>query len=153
MTIPTNSYNFSPILWLVIIESQKCSSPKAMQAKVGRLDVNFREITTTTHTFDKSLCLLQKDHWRHSNCKPEKSVVIACLHSIWRCLKPDSQKSSLLPAFRTQKLGLQSVPIINLHFSFVSVEMPLIKHMIAFTTGPILGTHLHHHLLKWVTTV
>ena len=49
-----------------------------MQAEVGQLDVNFREISTTAHVWTifmtVAMWATKKNHQRHSNCKPGKSI-------------------------------------------------------------------------------
>lgn len=90
-----------------------------------------------------------KDYQRQSNYKSGKSIRLPLPVLPLKTL----QARPWLVTFITQKLRLQPTPLHTHCFPLVSIEILLIKYLIACTIGLTSGAHLHHCLLKWDTTI
>lgn len=117
---------------------------------MGRLDVDFRKITTIAHLWTIFVPAAQRSP-DTQNADLETLRDGNCLHAIHLKVTRDRHLEIFLTAFKTQKLRLQSAPMINLFL--VSIEILLIKFLIACTIALTLEAHLNYHLLKRDTTV
>ena len=138
-TLQTIISKLSPHLSdLKSLKTKTALFPKAMQANVGQLDINFREITTTAYvqtTFGlATVWATQKYHQRRSGGKTGKSL---------RGLPPALTPLKWLQACHLEiptgcpqysKTTIKHAPVIHHYLSFVSIEMLLLKHVITWAT-------------------
>lgn len=127
-----------------------CPFPKAMQAEVGQLGVDFREITTAANIWTNFVPVgeIPPEIYMQTEAQENLSGCPSMPSLHLKILWERHLEIPLTDCLQNLKVWI-SAPFIDHWFSCVSTEIPLIEYLIAWTMGLILGAHIHHYLLKW----